>query len=108
MGLPVKIVDLVRRYAALAGHATPEIIFTGVRDGEKIDEELFDQSETRRSTSHPDISTVSVGSQGPDFIDRIRGLYCTARSGVDPKELRHEIAQLLPADQLSVPSMKVA
>jgi O-antigen biosynthesis protein WbqV len=48
MGKPVKIVDLAERMIQLAGfkpHADIEIVFTGLRPGEKLYEELFDPSE---------------------------------------------------------------
>jgi O-antigen biosynthesis protein WbqV len=51
MGKPVKIVDLAERMIQLAGlkpHADIEIIFTGLRPGEKLYEELFDPSEVSK------------------------------------------------------------
>ncbi|MCI0408699.1 MAG: polysaccharide biosynthesis protein [Acidobacteria bacterium] len=43
MGEPVRILDLARTLARLAGKSEQdvEIVFTGVRDGEKLSEELF-------------------------------------------------------------------
>ena len=48
MGEPIKIVDLARTMIAMAGRVPDvdvPIIFTGVRPGEKLFEELFDPSE---------------------------------------------------------------
>ena len=48
MGEPVKIVDLARQMIALSGHSPDhdiEIVFTGLKDGEKMAEFLFDDDE---------------------------------------------------------------
>lgn len=54
MGEPVKIVDLARRMIRLAGFQ-PErdikIVFTGLRPGEKLNEELFHASEALQPTT---------------------------------------------------------
>ncbi|WP_260854945.1 polysaccharide biosynthesis protein [Mesorhizobium amorphae] len=50
MGKPVRIVDLAERMIQLAGYkprADIEIVFTGLRPGEKLYEELFDPSEVQ-------------------------------------------------------------
>ncbi len=55
MGEPVRIVDLAERMIQLAGlrpgHDIP-IVFTGLRPGEKLYEELFDPSEIQESKSN--------------------------------------------------------
>jgi FlaA1/EpsC-like NDP-sugar epimerase len=53
MGEPIKIVDIVKRYAAHVGVATPSIEFVGLRDGEKLSEELFSNLESQERTSNP-------------------------------------------------------
>jgi O-antigen biosynthesis protein WbqV len=56
MGKPVKIIDLAERMIQLAGfrpHADIEIVFTGLRPGEKLYEELFDPSEVNQKD--PDV-----------------------------------------------------
>jgi FlaA1/EpsC-like NDP-sugar epimerase len=56
MGEPVKIVDLAQNMIRLAGYAPYDDIaieFTGLRPGEKLFEELFDQEERVERTSHP-------------------------------------------------------
>jgi FlaA1/EpsC-like NDP-sugar epimerase len=58
MGPPVKIVDLATDLIRLSGLRPGEdieIVFTGVRPGEKLSEELYLRAETADSTSHPKI-----------------------------------------------------
>lgn len=63
MGEPIKIVDIAKSLVALMGKTENEIpiVFTGVRPGEKMFEELYlkgDELETR----HPDILTLPKGA----------------------------------------------
>jgi len=53
MGESHNIVNIARRYALLAGVNDPEIICTGRRAGEKLDEELTGPGEFRYPTAHP-------------------------------------------------------
>jgi FlaA1/EpsC-like NDP-sugar epimerase len=58
MGEPVRIVDLARRMIELSGHPRAgeiEIVYTGVRPGEKLFEELQYGSEAIDETRHPKI-----------------------------------------------------
>ena len=60
MGKPVRIVDLAKRMIALSGARNIEIKFTGLRDGEKLYEEVLSDMEKTRTTSHPKIMVASV------------------------------------------------
>ena len=63
MGKPVKILDLARNMIRLAGY-TPEkdiqIVFTGLRPGEKLYEELLNQKETTLPTANDKIMVARV------------------------------------------------
>ena len=63
MGKPVKILDLARNMIRLAGY-TPgkdiQIVFTGLRPGEKLYEELLNQKELTLPTSNSKIMIARV------------------------------------------------
>ncbi len=60
MGKPVKIVDLARRMIQLSGARNVEVKFTGLRDGEKLYEEVLNDAECTIPTRHPKILRARV------------------------------------------------
>lgn len=60
MGEPVKIVDLAKRMIALSGAKDMKIEFSGLRDGEKLFEELLATKENTKPTHHPKIMVAQV------------------------------------------------
>ena len=60
MGKPVRIVDLAKRMINLSGAKNVQIQFTGLRDGEKLYEEVLSENENTKPTSHPKIMVASV------------------------------------------------
>lgn len=60
MGKPVKIVDLAKRMIALSSATDVEIKFTGLRNGEKLYEEVLNDKEGTIPTSNPKIMVAKV------------------------------------------------
>lgn len=60
MGDPVRIADLAQRMIDLSGAKDIQIQFTGLRDGEKLYEELLNNAELTKPTSHPRIMVAQV------------------------------------------------
>ncbi|MBQ7742040.1 MAG: polysaccharide biosynthesis protein [Bacteroidaceae bacterium] len=60
MGKPVKIVDLAKRMIALSHAPNVKIEFTGLREGEKLFEEVLNDAEQTKPTKHPKIMVASV------------------------------------------------
>ena len=60
MGKPVRIVDLAKRMIKLSGAQNIEIKFTGLRDGEKLYEEVLNDAEQTKPTHHPKIMIAQV------------------------------------------------
>lgn len=60
MGKPVRIADLAQKMIDLSGARNVEITYTGLRDGEKLYEEVLNDAELTRPTFHPKIKIASV------------------------------------------------
>lgn len=60
MGKPVRIADLARRMIELSGAKGVEIKYTGLRDGEKLYEELLSESEATKPSFHEKIRIACV------------------------------------------------
>ena len=60
MGKPVKIVDLAKTMIRLSGRTDIKIVFTGLRHGEKLYEELLATKENTKPTSHDKIMIANV------------------------------------------------
>jgi FlaA1/EpsC-like NDP-sugar epimerase len=84
MGDSYRIKDIIQRHAETIG-AHPEIIVTGMRPGEKLDETLFDVGETRTPTRHPAISMVAVAE--PISLNDILNV-CMAAKGASASKIR--------------------
>ena len=74
MGEQIRVADLARNMILLSGHIPDQdikIVFTGLRPGEKMYEELFDRNERVEPTSHQKIKrAVSQALLEPDELDR--------------------------------------
>ena len=60
MGQPVKIADLAKRMIALSGAKNVEIKYTGLRAGEKLYEEVLNESESTKPSFHKKIRIAEV------------------------------------------------
>ena len=60
MGKPVKIADLAKRMIALSNAKGVEIKYTGLRDGEKLYEEVLNELENTKPTFHEKIRIAQV------------------------------------------------
>ena len=68
MGEPVKIVDLAKRMIQFSGAKDIEIKFTGLRDGEKLYEEVLNDKEITLPTFHPKIKVAKVREYEFDMV----------------------------------------
>ena len=101
MGESVKIVDLARELITLSGFKPGEdieIVFTGMRPGEKLFEELSIKGEDMQPTRHP---KISVWKNIPMDRDKLRSgideLVATAMTqNHNHNEIARKIKQLVP------------
>ncbi len=98
MGEPVRIVDLARDLVQLSGYEVNrdvEIVFSGLRPGEKLSEELYTTGEDVAATEHEKIVVVRNGQQQTVTGSRLSELLDAAQGG-DGLRIRHLLAELLP------------
>lgn len=81
MGEPVKILDIARRMIAMSGKDI-DIIFTGLREGEKLHEDLIGASERGESPFHPKIFHAAVSPLDLDGLEESRWAESTSQHGV--------------------------
>lgn len=119
MGEPIRIVDLAERLIRLHGlepvftngtrTATPgtsanhaEIIFTGIRPGEKLHEELTYAAEPLRPTTHPGIRAFDAGGDPlpdvPAIIDRLDAARADSDAAAALDTLRWAVPGLATAE----------
>jgi FlaA1/EpsC-like NDP-sugar epimerase len=88
MGQPVKIVDLAKDLIRLSGYEVGkdiDIVFTGLRPGEKLFEELFIKGEQYEPTQHEKIRIVRNASGiVPENLESIVEALCEAANNNDP------------------------
>ena len=68
MGAPVKIADLAKRMIKLSGAKNIEIKYTGLRDGEKLYEEVLNDLEITIPTHHEKIKVAKVREYNFDEV----------------------------------------
>lgn len=68
MGEQVKILEVAETLLQMSGRRDIEVVFTGLRPGEKLGEELFSPNEDRRHTTNPLIDSVDVPLIGRDEV----------------------------------------
>ena len=103
MGEPVRIVDLARRMIKLSGHPRAgeiDVVFTGLRPGEKLFEELQYGSEAMDHTRHPKIFIGRIARvPAAELSAALARLRALVSSGTDD-EVRRFLGSFLPETQL--------
>lgn len=81
MGEPVRILEVAQRMIAMSGRDI-EIVYTGLRPGEKLHEELATSAERATRSSHPKISQAHVEPLAPDELSVAE--WCASLGGARP------------------------
>lgn len=97
MGKPVKIADLAKRMIKLSGATDVEIKFTGLRDGEKLYEELLNKEENTKPSSHPKIKLAEVRELDyAEVCDEINKLMDITKAGFVDMDIVRQMKVLVP------------
>src|ERR1051326_7809515 len=98
MGQPLLVLDLVRTLIKLSGRSEKQVTirFTGLRQGEKLVEELFYEDEAVDETSFPKIKRVRGPMRDWDMLLRKLEELEAAIFSNDPLEIRSKIKEILP------------
>lgn len=98
MGEPVRIADLARDLIRLSG-ANVDVVYSGIRPGEKLYEELLTPVEAADSTTHADIFSTRLAAVDPDeFGRRVAALEAYARKN-DHAAIRQALHELIPENK---------
>jgi FlaA1/EpsC-like NDP-sugar epimerase len=105
MGEPVKITYLAEQLIRLSGKKPGddiEIVYTGLRPGEKLYEELFHESEKLAGTTHPKI--LLANSRSMDFVQlgQVLDKLALACETDDERQIYGLLSELVPEHQSSL------
>jgi len=107
MGEPVKVVDLARDLIALSGLEVDrdiEIVFSGIRPGEKLYEEMFTDRERYRRTEHAKVLVAAnAGQFVPAHLEQALASLLAAAWADDCQAVRLALQQLVPEYQPTPP-----
>jgi FlaA1/EpsC-like NDP-sugar epimerase len=108
MGQPVRILDLAEDLIRLSGLEPGkdiEIVFSGIRPGEKLSEDLWDKGFAYSSTSHPDIHKVDTEAvlSSDALGNLVDQLIEYAREG-KPEKIRTLLSEVIPGASIQTQS----
>ena len=107
MGDPVRILDLAKDIIALSGLKPFEeidIVFTGLRPGEKLFEELVVSEENAEKTRHSKILIGRIAPYSENKLSRALETLSVLAQGVQDGEINSFLQDFLPEAQLTVPT----
>ena len=99
MGEPVRIADLARSMIRLSGFAEDEIriVYSGLRPGEKLFEELLADEEHTLTTPHPKLRIAQARQAPEGFLDQLGAWLEALRAGAsDDAEVKQRLAVFVP------------
>lgn len=99
MGDPVKISDLAHDVIRLSGAQNVDVVYSGIRPGEKLYEELLTSGEGTEATTHSEIFSARLGRVELATIqDQLRRLRTHAEQN-DVAAIRNDLALMIPENK---------
>jgi FlaA1/EpsC-like NDP-sugar epimerase len=99
MGEPIRILDLARLMITMSGQVPEDeipIVITGLRPGEKLDEELMTGQEERSSHKRGEmIRVITTPPPSPDLMEQVTHLLALAQEG-DREGVRAALRAIVP------------
>ncbi len=111
MGEPVKILELAKDMIRLSGlrpYDDVDIVFSGVRPGEKLYEELGTEGEDAKRTRHPKIFVGHIVGIDAAALEPAVAALLSAAIDDDAAAVRQGLASLIPESLLLHPPMATA
>ena len=104
MGAPVRVLSLAEDLIRLSGlepYRDIQISYTGVRPGEKLVEELWEEGTPLRETLHPDVFCLDADDSlpAPDLSPGVEALAASVRAG-DTEAIIDLLDELIPGSSL--------
>ena len=96
MGNPVRIADLAKRMIKLSGAKNVKIEYSGLRDGEKLFEELLNDTEVTKPTHHPKIKIAAVREYAYEDAKREEDELYQLSFGYDAMEVVKKMKHIVP------------
>ena len=105
MGESVRIADLAREMIRLSGFAEGdiEIVFTGLRPGEKLYEEPLATDETALPTPHPKLRIAQARREDERWLARV-ALWLERSGSPDDETVKRELSGWVPEYQPELPA----
>ena len=96
MGRPVRIADLAKRMINLSGAKNVKIEYTGLREGEKLFEEVLNDKETTKPTFHKKIRIAEVRQYDYDLVCQEVDDLIAVSKHYDDMETVRKMKQMVP------------
>jgi FlaA1/EpsC-like NDP-sugar epimerase len=99
MGDPVKISDLAHDVIRLSGAQNIDVVYSGIRPGEKLYEELLTSGEGTDATTHSEIFSAKLARVTPQEIHEHLLVLCAHADQNDSAAIRADLARLIPENK---------